>query len=78
MFHESLSIHVFMLLFRFSSDFTWKCKTAIQIGMPFDDMSDNFLLFIVQKPTIASIPKKFAFNFLTTKQGMQQTKTVAL
>ena len=40
-----LSMHIFMLLCRFisesvelSSDFTWKCKTAIEIGTPLDDI----------------------------------------
>ena len=49
MFCGLLSIHIFMLLFRFLSDFTQKCKTAIEIGKPFDDIYDNFLLFIIQK-----------------------------
>ena len=49
MFCGLLSIHIFMLLFGFLSDFTWKCKTAIEIGKPFDDINDNFLLFIIQK-----------------------------
>ena len=56
-FHGSLSIHIFMLLFRFLWDFTWKCEIAIEIRMPFDDMCDNFLLVIVQKRTVASILK---------------------
>ena len=57
------TIHIFMLLFRlipessmFSSDFTRECNTAIEIGAPFEEMCDNFLLFIAQKQTIALIP----------------------
>ena len=53
----SLSIHISMLLFRFSSDFTRKCKTAIEIGTHFDEICENFLLFIVEKRRIPSIPK---------------------
>ena len=49
MFCGLLSIHIFMLLFRFLLDFTRKCKTAIEIGKPFDDIYENFLLFIIQK-----------------------------
>ena len=56
-FHGSLSVHIFMLLFRFLWDFTWKCEIAKEIRMPFDDMCDNFLLVIVQKRTVASILK---------------------
>ena len=44
-----------MLLFRLSSDFTRKFKTAIEIGLPFDKC-DNFLLFIVQKRTRFGVP----------------------
>ena len=37
--------------------------------MPFDDMCDNFLLFIAQERKIATIPKILLLIFLTTKQG---------
>ena len=47
-FGGSLSIHIFMLLFRLiadssvlTSDFTWECKTAIEIGRPFDKMQNG-------------------------------------
>ena len=50
-FCGSLSIHIFMLLFRliadssvFTSDVTRECKTTIEIGRPFEEMCDNFLL----------------------------------
>ena len=33
------------------------CKTTTEIGMPFDDMCDNFFLFIAQERKIATIPK---------------------
>ena len=53
-FCGSLSIHIFMLLFRviadssvFTSDVTRECKTTIEIGRPFEEMCDNFLLFII-------------------------------
>ena len=53
-FCGSLSIHIFMLLFRliadssvFTSDVTRECKTTIEIGGPFEEMCDNFLLFII-------------------------------
>ena len=56
----SLSIHIFMLLFRlianssvFPSDFARECKNTLEIGIPFDKMCDNFLLFIIQEWTIA-------------------------
>ena len=59
----SLSIHLFMLLFRFiaessvfSSDFTRECKTAIEIGAPFEEMCETFLLFSAEKRTVALIP----------------------
>ena len=62
MFHGSLSIHIFMLLFRliadslvFMSDVTRECKTAIEIGRPFEGMCDNFLLFIIREQTKALI-----------------------
>ena len=62
MFCGLLSIHIFMLLFGFLLDFTRKCKTAIEIGKPFDDIYDNFLLFIIQKKqAITSIPKILLF-----------------
>ena len=48
----------------------------MEIGTPFDDTCDNLLLFIVQKRTIAPIPKNFAFKFLTTKQGTPNLKGV--
>ena len=62
-FRGWLSIHIFMLLFRLiaessllTSDFSRECKTAIEIGVPLEEMCDNFLLFIDQKRTIALIP----------------------
>ena len=62
-FRGSLSIHIFMLLFRFiaesslfSSDFTRECKTAIEIGAPFEEMCETFLLFSAEKRTAALIP----------------------
>ena len=65
-FHGSLSIHIFMLLFRliadssvFMSDVTRKCKTAIEIGRPFEGMCDNFLLFIIREQTKALIWKAY-------------------
>ena len=55
-FRGSLSIHIFMLLFRliadssvFMSDVTLECKTATEIRGPFGGMSDNFLLFIIRE-----------------------------
>ena len=55
-----LSIHIFMLLFRliadssvFPSDFARECKNTLEIGIPFDKMCDNFLLFIIQEWIIA-------------------------
>ena len=61
-FRGSLSIHIFMLLFRFiaessvfSSDFTRECKTAIEIGAPFEEMCETFLLFRAEKRTVALI-----------------------
>ena len=52
-----------MLLFRFiaessvfSSDFTRECKTAIEIGAPFEEMCEIFLLFSAEKRTVALIP----------------------
>ena len=62
-FRGSFSIHIFMLLFRFiaessvfSSDFTRECKTAIEIGAPFEEMCETFLLFSAEKRTGALIP----------------------
>ena len=62
-FRGSLSIHIFMLLFRFiaessvfSSDFPRECKTAIEIGAPFEEMCETFLLFSAEKRTVALIP----------------------
>ena len=53
-FCGSLSIHVFMLLFRliadssvFTSDVIRERKTTIEIGRPFEEMCDNFPLFII-------------------------------
>ena len=53
-YHLYFSIQILMLLFRFisespgfSSDFTQKCKTAIEIGTPFDDVW-QFSSFVVQ------------------------------
>ena len=53
---------MFMLLFKFiaessvfSSDFTRECKTAIEIGAPFEEMCENFLLFIAEKRKVALI-----------------------
>ena len=53
-FCGSLSIHIFMLLFRliadssvFTLDVTREHKTTIEIGRPFEEMCDNFLLFII-------------------------------
>ena len=58
-FRGSLSIHIFMLLFRliadlsvFTSDAARECKTTIEIGRPFEEMCDNFPLFIIQERTI--------------------------
>ena len=58
-FRGSLSIHIFLLLFRliadssvFTSDVTRECKTTIEIGRPFEDMCDNFLLFITRERKI--------------------------
>ena len=76
MFCGLLSIHILMLLFRFLSDFTRKCKTAIEIGMPFDDIYDNFLLFIIQKTSNNFNSENFAFYFLTTKQGTLNFKGI--
>ena len=52
-----------MLLFRFiaessvfSSDFIRECKTAIEIGAPFEEMCETFLLFSTEKRTVALIP----------------------
>ena len=65
-FRGSLSIHIFMLLFRliadssvFMSDVTRECKTAIEIGRPFEEMCVNFLLFISHEQTKASIWKAY-------------------
>ena len=62
-FRGSLSIHIFMLLFRFiaessvfSSDFTRESNTAIEIGAPFEEMCETFLLFSAEKRTVALIP----------------------
>ena len=68
-------MHIFMQLLRFSSDFTFtrKCKTAIEIGTPMNDICDNFLLFIFQKRTIASVPKICVYSNET-----QHTLTIAL
>ena len=62
-FRGSLRIHIFMLLFRFiaessvfSSDFTRQCKTAIEIGAPFEEMCETFLLFSAEKRRVALIP----------------------
>ena len=65
-----------MLLFRFLLDFTPKCKTAIEIGKPFDDIYDNFLLFIIQKTSNNFNSENFAFYFLTTKQGTLNFKGI--
>ena len=53
-FRGSFCIHISMLLFRliadssvFTSDVTRECKTTIEIGRPFEEMCDNFLLFII-------------------------------
>ena len=53
------SIHIFMLLFRliadlsvFTSDAARECKTTIEIGRPFEEMCDNFPLFIIQERAI--------------------------
>ena len=55
-----------MLLFRliadssvFMLDVTRECKTAIQIGRPFEGMCDNFLLFIIREQTKALIWKAY-------------------
>ena len=48
-----------MQWFGFLSDFTQKLKAAIEIRMPFDDVCNNFLLFIIQKQTVASNLKIF-------------------
>ena len=66
MFCGLLSIHIFMLLFRFLSDFTRKCKTAIEIGKPFDNIYDNFLLFIQKNKQLLQF-RKFCFLFLNHK-----------
>ena len=58
-FRGSLSIHLFLLLFRlvadssvFTSDISRECKTTIEIGRPFEEMCDNFLLFIIRERRI--------------------------
>ena len=65
-FRGSLSIHIFMLLFRliadssvFMSDVMRERKTSIEIGRPFEGMCDNFLLFIIREQTKASIRKAY-------------------
>ena len=65
-FGRSLSIHIFMLLFRliadssvFMSNVTRECKTAVEIGRPFEGMCDNFPLFIIQEQKKASIWKAY-------------------
>ena len=65
-FPGSLSIHIFILLFRFiadssvfMSDVTQECKTATEIGRPFEGMCDNFLLFIIREQTKALIWKAY-------------------
>ena len=66
-FRGLLSIHIFMLLFRlianssvFMSDVTRECKTAIEIGRPFEGMCDNFLLFIIGRRTNKSFNLYYA------------------
>ena len=53
-FGGSFSIHIFMLLFRLmvdssvlKSDVPRECKTTIEVRRPFEEMCDNFLLFII-------------------------------
>ena len=65
-----------MLLFRFLSDFTQKCKTAIEIGMPFDDIYDNFFCLSSKKTSNNFNSENFAFYFLTTKQGTLNFKGI--
>ena len=74
-FRGSLSIHIFMLLFRFiaessvfSSDFTRESKTAIEIGAPFEEMCETFLLFSAEKNSSFN-SNHCPLNFLTTNQG---------
>ena len=76
MFCGLLSIHIFMLLFGFLSDFTQKCKTAIEIGMPFDDIYDNFFCLSSKKTSNNFNSENFAFYFLTTKQGTLNFKGI--
>ena len=61
-FRGSLSIHIFMLLFRlianssvFTSDVTRECRSAIEIGRHFDEMCDYSLLFNIRERTKALI-----------------------
>ena len=51
----------------FPSDFARECKTSIEIGISFDEMCDNFLLFIIHERTIAWKPTIFISN-LTAQQ----------
>ena len=68
------SMHIFMQLLRFSSDFTFtrKCKTAIEIGTPLEWHMWQFS-FDEQKRTIASVPKICVYSNET-----QHTLTIAL
>ena len=51
-------------------DATRECKTAIEIGMPFEEICDNFLLFILHEQTKVLILVIFPSHSLTTQQGM--------
>ena len=60
-----------MLLFRlitdlsvFLLDFTQECKTTVEIGILFDEMCDNFLLFIIQERTKAQVQEMYGVTVL--------------